>query len=581
MRTPTLKQTMLSIAIVVSSLFVHAHGQTPANIEEAPSGMLTGKVVNESGQPLVGATVFVRTANSPATGRTASTDIDGNFRVHGLAPGLYSLSASAVAHAWPAPDPSAPPTYYRVGDSVRIDLVRGGVITGSITNAQGEPVIGVRVRAILVRNAKGAVPPTAVFAAFEQSTDDRGIYRIYGLAPGSYLVSAGGSSFSQPFQFNPYDTDSPTYAPSATRDDATEVVVRAGEESSADIRYRAEPGYTVSGTVKVAGTGGASVMLRPVSNQASVASASAFQGANNRGFSFTGVGDGDYDLYAQEVMMGQATTSMPNMAHSEVKRITVKGSSVSGIELITKPLPTISGRITLEPSKVPECQGKRKPLFAETLVRFNREENEGKKDSHLYVRSGSGSASPDANGAFVMRNLIPGKYQFESQFYARYWYLRSMTLGAAPVGTARTSSARTDVTTTWTAVKFGDQLTNLNVILAEGAASIRGRLTLAEGASVPAGLHVYLVPAEQEDVLRFFVTEIAPDGTFAFNNLAPGRYWSLTQTSTDSQLTTLRKLREPESALARTKLRRTAETQKAEIQLKPCQNLTDYQVKQQ
>jgi hypothetical protein len=38
------------------------------------------------------------------------------------------------------------------------------------------------------------------------------------------------------------------------------------------------------------------------------------------------------------------------------------------------------------------------------------------------------------------------------------------------------------------------------------------------------------------------------------------------------------KLRSPESAEARTKLRRAAESQKSDVELKPCQTLTDYQL---
>ncbi len=64
--------------------------------------------------------------------------------------------------------------------------------------------------------------------------------------------------------------------------------------------------------------------------------------------------------------------------------------------------------------------------------------------------------------------------------------------------------------------------------------------------------------------------------TFTFNNLPPGKYL----VHVDTPATTLTKLRQPESAAARTKLRRTAETKKNEIELKPCQNLADYQLKQ-
>ena len=68
----------------------------------------------------------------------------------------------------------------------------------------------------------------------------------------------------QQFNFNPYDFDAPTYAPSSTRDNAAEVRVTSGEETNVDIRYRGEPGYIISGTVKVAApTNAASVSITP------------------------------------------------------------------------------------------------------------------------------------------------------------------------------------------------------------------------------------------------------------------------------------------------------------------------------
>ncbi|HEU4794069.1 MAG TPA: hypothetical protein VFT02_00475, partial [Pyrinomonadaceae bacterium] len=142
---------------------------------------------------------------------------------------------------------------------------------------------------------------------------------------------------------------------------------------------------------------------------------------------------------------------------------------------------------------------------------------------------------------------------------------------------------KVDAAATWTTLKPGEQLTNVIITLAEGAASIRGRIELAEGAATPAGMVVYLIPAEPdkaEDVLRFFVTEVASDGTFTLNNLPPGKFLAVTQTNVDAQVATLTKLRQPEAASARTKLRRNAETQKTEIELKPCQNLADFQLKQ-
>ena len=453
---------------------------------------------------------------------------------------LDAVSIWSVPVRRPTPqspaDPTAPTTYYRIGDSVNLQLTRGGVITGVVTNALGEPVIGVRVRATMIRDAKGQRPPMPFFGP-DQSTDDRGIYRLYGLVPGTYLVSAGGFTPFQTSQLNPYEMDIPTYAPSATRDNAAEVSVRGGEESTVDIRYRGDSGHTISGTVKVSGNNSANISLLPVGGTI-MPIGTTFQGPGARGFAFSGLSDGEYELVAQEYLQAPRQDGLPMMLVSEPKRVVVKGANVSGIELVAKPLSSISGRVVLATSKIPECQGKRQPLFTETLVQLRRPERDVEKEGFPYLRQFGGSGSPDSTGAFVMRNVSPGRYQFDPRFYARYWYLQSMTLSTAPATTQKSQTSRIDAAANWTVLKAEEQLTNLTITLAEGAASIRGKLATTEP---PPGMLLFLVPAEQDkaaDVLRFFVTEIAADGTFALNNLPPGRYWLLTQTNVDAQIAT-------------------------------------------
>jgi len=561
----------IAIVLVATCSVIQAQVPSPTPRSEPVTGVIEGKVVNESGQPLAGATLFVRAVNSVMSGRSTTSDLDGSFRVTGLEPSLYIVSANVPAYANTPSDPTAP-VYYRLGDSARVEMIRGGVITGTVTNSMGDPVIGVRVRATVIRDAKGQAPKMPSFAFLEQPTDDRGIYRIFGLAPGTYLVSAGGSGFST--SFNPYETDIPTFAPSSTRDNAAEVSVKSGEESTVDIRYRGEPGHSVGGTVKLSGSSNASIALTRAGSATLIGNGMQLPGM--RGFVFNGLPDGEYDVVAQEAISSPGSSNLM-MAFSEPKRITIKGADVTGVELVTKTLGSISGKVSLEPSKVPECQGKRPPLLVETLVRFQRPDKELEKNDPLVLRLISGSASPDANGAFSLRNLVPGKYQLEPRFYARYWYLQSIT-----TSTVGPKPQKIDAAANWTLLKPGEQLTNLNITLAAGAASIRGSVPVPEGAALPAGLVAYLVPSEPdkaEDVLRFFVTNIAEDGTFTFSNLPPGRYLALTQTDVDPQIATQAKLRQPETATARAKLRRTAETKKADIELKPCQNRTDFQLK--
>ena len=567
--TPMQKLIATSFLLIASCLVLRAQepAATPKKTDEPATGVIDGKVVNENGQPMAGAGVFIRAINSPGNARTAFTDVDGKFRISGLEPALYVVTSNAPAYTSVPTDPAAP-TYYRIGDTVRVELIRGGVITGTVLNAVGEPVVAVRVRAVLIRDARGEIPKIMAFGFNEQATDDRGVYRIYGLRPGTYIVSAGGAGFSP--SFNPYDSDMPTFAPSTTRDNAAEVAVRSGEDSTIDIRYRGEPGHVISGTAKVAGTNGASISLAPAGSPGPLAN--TMQALGGRGFAFNGLGDGDYDLIAQEVTSTPMST-MPSFSVSEPKRVSVRGADVTGVELTPRPLGSISGKIALESSKAPECQGKRPPLFAETLVRLQKPDPD--KEDWLFMRVFAVAASPDASGAFVMRNLMPGKYQFDPQFHARYWYLQSITMTA---GTAA-KPQKIDAAANWTALKSGEQLANVTITLAGGAASIRGRVPVAEGAALAAGTSVFLVPAEADkvdDVLRYFMSEVGADGTFTFNNVAPGKYLTLV----DTQATTLTKLRQPEGAPTRTKLRRTAEAKKNDLELKPCQTLADYQAKQ-
>src|SRR5258708_20302274 len=87
----------------------------------------------------------------------------------------------------------------------------------------------------------------------DRATDDRGYYRLYGLQPGTYIVSAGGATqFGGAFGNSVYANDAPTFAPASTRDTAVEIVVSSGQEATADIRYRGEPGHSISGRVTAA-----------------------------------------------------------------------------------------------------------------------------------------------------------------------------------------------------------------------------------------------------------------------------------------------------------------------------------------
>src|SRR5688572_5013413 len=94
-----------AIVFVVANLIsFNVCGQETSALQKAgqpPIGTIDGRVVNETGYPLVGAVVYVRPLNSTALGRTVLTDSDGKFVVHSLDSTLYRVWASAPAYVMP------------------------------------------------------------------------------------------------------------------------------------------------------------------------------------------------------------------------------------------------------------------------------------------------------------------------------------------------------------------------------------------------------------------------------------------------------------------------------------------------
>jgi hypothetical protein len=71
---------------------------------------------------------------------------------------------------------------------------------------------------------------------------------------------------------------------------------------------------------------------------------------------------------------------------------------------------------------------------------------------------------------------------------------------------------------------------------------------------------------------------VKADGTFALNNLPPGRYWALARVAADNEPQSESKLRTPEEASTRAQIRRAAEATGKPVEFKPCQNVSDYQL---
>ena len=567
-------------------------------------GAITGRVVSEDGPlPFVSITVLpVSTNNNNNRGpgnntfRSVMTDGEGNFKVDGLRASAWQVTPSAQGYVVEATNDEGAEPYFRIGEAATIRMTKGSVITGRVLNSVGEPLIAVPVSVQYVRDAQGR-PASGGGTGGGFQTDDRGVYRIYGLQPGSYVISAGRTGGGGPGggggRLSPYDGDVPTYFPSATRDTAVEVSVSSGSETGGiDIQYRGDKGRAISGKITGAtastanrgfggpggggGPGGISVTLTHAATGAMFNRTFVQSRNGTNTYALYGVPDGEYEVAAERNSPGD------NDAASAPRRVMVTGRDVTGIDLALMPLASIQARLQLEAEiKDIKCEVKRKPAFTEQLFFLQPEENSTNPqrrnlrrpifDNHL--------GSPDRAGEMNFRNLNIGRYHLLAKLLDDNWYIRSITLPGTLVKATPKAPAKAtivDVARNGLNLKSGDKLTGLTVKVSEGAAAVKGKVKAEENNPLPPMLHVYLVPIEKEradDVLRYAETGIGNDGSFSFGHLAPGKYWLTTRIEVDDANKKIRDNAE------RAKLRREAEAANSVVELQACQRMTNYEVR--
>ncbi len=207
-RTITHLAALVAASTLVTAQAPGGGGQRPprdrggqrAPAQPQGTGSISGIVMAaDTGRPLRRARVLLSSAEVPG-GRGAQTDDQGAFIFSGLAPGRYSLTASKsgfVNLSYGQRRPRQPGTPLQLADgqhitSVNVSLPRGSVIAGHISDETGEPLVNASVQVLRYDYAQGnrQLVPAGV-----GSTDDQGAFRIWGLNPGEYYLSATTRNF--------------------------------------------------------------------------------------------------------------------------------------------------------------------------------------------------------------------------------------------------------------------------------------------------------------------------------------------------------------------------------------------------
>lgn len=228
---------------------------------------VAGTVVNsQTGQPVKGAVVTVRprprlraNTGKPAvmdSPREMLTDTAGRFTADSLAAGTFNIAAEKPGYVTQY---SASPSEVTVGpsrDGVAISLSPLGVITGRVTDGDGEPVPYASVRAVASQLSDGRRIYRQVRSV---GTDDQGRYRLWNITPGEYYIATagrtGGTQATVSLTLGEGSGGPPAFAPvyfpsAADRASATPIAIAPGQEFTADLRVRMENSYRIRGTLR-------------------------------------------------------------------------------------------------------------------------------------------------------------------------------------------------------------------------------------------------------------------------------------------------------------------------------------------
>jgi Carboxypeptidase regulatory-like domain len=548
--------TVLILALcqsVTCPAVVSARGQSSERLSGSGLGAITGTVRTDSGKPLSNIRVVIREVNSRAAAHTTRTGPDGQFAVEDLTDGNYSVVASAPGYFRERP-PADKDTVniYHPGDSINLVLTLGGVITGAIRSADGAPVVGVEVQAVKVLEVDNRVVADPFTLA--RRSDDRGVYRIFGLVPGTYLVRAGGSSrVGVDYRQN----RTVTYYPSETAATALKVQVSAGAEASGiNITLHDDPGHTLSGKVLI-GSGpanAAQISIWLYSNEG-VPVYTGLTQLHDDGFAIYGIPNGSFKLY----FLSHASPS----SYFAVKPITVNGADVKDLKISLSALGWAKGRIQIKPGPKPlpqSCQQADIPLQS---LRIRAAQDEEALDPFNSSLMSAPSSLVTAGGDFQIANLKESLYRLEVGLPRDDLYVESITVRNKPI-----------IPEEGFLVRPGEAVDPILVTLGRTAATLRGRID-SEGAPAAPAVSLWLIPAEEnhpDELLSLTRTPVSSDGTFNLTHIPPGKYYVIAKSQPGLSGSKANHLDDE----GRRRLRREAETQKNLIDLKPCSEVVDF-----
>jgi protocatechuate 3,4-dioxygenase beta subunit len=347
------------VVAVLSSIVSAAQTPLPPRDTSAQTGtaIIRGHVLDAAtGQPLRKAQVR---AVSPELrdNRLATTDANGAYEIRDLAAGRYILSASKgtyvnLNYGQTRPFEAGKPVELhnaQLLDKVDFGLPRGAVISGRVVDEYGEPIEEVQVMAMRYQYSQGR---RQLVTSRPGMTNDIGEFRIYGLPPGQYVISATYRATNFDFLGNSSSADrdrdrsgyAPTYYPgTANAADAQRLTVGLGQKIS-DVTIALLPTRLarISGTaVDSDGHAFANAMVMMMQPSTGGMPSSGGPVRADGTFTINNVAPGDYTL----VILPRSTPGGGSSNESVQANVSVNGDDVENVRLVAVKPSKLTGRV--------------------------------------------------------------------------------------------------------------------------------------------------------------------------------------------------------------------------------------------